>query len=65
MYKWTYVTITHRSGQFVVYFNGIEVLHKRHGVQHPQWADGPLYASDPWYATPRAQLAMVFFRNGV
>jgi len=45
-YEWTHVTVTHKEGEFKVYFNGKEEVSE--ALPEPLPNDGPLYAGNPW-----------------
>jgi len=54
-WEWTHVAITHKAGEFLVYFNGVKVAEGQ--LPQPTSNDGPLYVSDPWHEPATCELA--------
>jgi len=46
VWEWTHVAITHKEGEFVVYYNGVEAV--RADLPQPLHNDGPVYMSEPY-----------------
>jgi len=62
-WEWTHVTITHKEGELVIYYNGVSVLNQN--IPQPHTNDGPLYIGDPWHAAAQAYIADVRYVDAV
>jgi len=62
-WEWTHVVMTHKEGELIVYFNGVQVINQN--IPQPHTNDGPLYIGDPWYSPAQAYISDVRYVDTV